>query len=675
MVSQKNGNFIHLLAATAGSDHEPQVFRMRLDQPLRKLLRAYLSFRQLPIEAEKLFRMAVPDRNLGHLDPAATAGTCGLADGDRVLFVGGPPAVAEGYKLQGTANAAAKEPSDAPVEVPGAVPAEAPPAQAEAPAQAEEPAQVDAPAQAEAPAEAPVSAEAEEASAQAPMEAPSAAMAATAADGLPGKALAGDDAGAPANAAEGAPDAPMEDPSTGEVARPAGKSKGRGGRGGRGRRRAGPASGETDTATATGNHQRDDNTWVELTPREFPLSTGRAQRGRGRGRGRGRKGSKATPAPAVASTQADAKQSGSTRRGRARRLKDPEVPKRNMRCMNVTSGPAKGWHVMAWLKDITSHKHRTHDHTVQWRIRSPSRKHHYTAFSSGTKTNLQDEVSEGVYTQIYTAVRPELMKRIKDRRAVLEGVRFSRKSRVRCARAPQQTKRSRREPITPVRTQETALLATQCFVAVPDCEEAKTWACECTAHLRRHPRCIFAGHVQPPLVHLRDRMRIGRGETNDVVLESKLTPQMISRCHAELLCEDGVFQLIDSGSTNGMQVNGQSVRKRQSLVSGDIITFGVQTLHPEFDYIFEVRPGHEPAPRNEEPEPWMVVQPDPAKPEAAAEADVDRPKAQGTTDGAEAAGPMDEGTQEQERQEELDGAAWSAGEPGGPDSQELDTMP
>mmetsp|Transcript_62489 Transcript_62489/g.188595 ORF Transcript_62489/g.188595 Transcript_62489/m.188595 type:complete len:612 (-) Transcript_62489:100-1935(-) len=611
MASQKNGGFVHLFAAAPSGEHEPQVFRMRLDQPLRKLLRAYLVFRRLPLSAETLFRMAAPDRGLGQLDPAATAVTCGLADGDRVIFSGGPPAA--------TRAQAPKDEAAAPREAPALAPAEAAAAAAAGPAAL--------PGQA--------SGCAEEAPEPKELRA-GAGNAATAGEAPVSK----DERAAAGNAATASKEAPQ----------PGARGRARG----RGRQRA----------EATGGA---DGSWVELTPQEAPDRAGRVPQAHGRERESGQGGSalagEAASSPAAAPTS-----------GRAGRSGDPDVPRNNIRCMNISSGPAKGWHVMAWLKDVSNRKNRSHNHEVQWRVRSPRRRHSYHAFGVASKHSLKHKVSEAVYTHIYNHVRPELMRLIKDRRAVLEGVRFSHKKAA-VPSCPPEVKRARKDPITPVKKPETVLLATQCFMALQEPEDAKTWACECKAHLRRHSRCIFGGHVQPPLVHLRDRMRIGRGETNDVVLESKLTPQMISRCHAELLCEDGVFQLIDSGSTNGMQVNGQSVRKRQSLVSGDIITFGVQTLHPEFDYIFEVRPGHEPAPRNEEPEPWMVVQPDPAKPEAAAEADVDRPKAQGTTDGAEAAGPMDEGTQEQERQEELDGAAWSAGEPGGPDSQELDTMP
>jgi len=225
---------------------------------------------------------------------------------------------------------------------------------------------------------------------------------------------------------------------------------------------------------------------------------------------------------------------------------------------------------------------------------------------------MAKKVSDSVYTHVYTGVRPDVMRRIRDRRAMLEGVRFSRPKHGRrpavvyrtpkrgaasadalALMPPPAMKRPRKEPVTPVKlTEPLALLATQNFGGSgPELDVDKTWACECKAHLRRHVRCVFAGHVQPSLVHLRDRMLVGRGESNDIILESKLTPQMISRCHAEVLCDNGVYKVIDNRSTNGILVNGQQVCVVETLKNGDIVTFGVPTLHPEFDYVFELRPG------------------------------------------------------------------------------------
>merc|ERR1712216_454225 len=102
--------------------------------------------------------------------------------------------------------------------------------------------------------------------------------------------------------------------------------------------------------------------------------------------------------------------------------------------------------------------------------------------------------------------------------------------------------------------------------------DIETWACSCDAHFSRHRRCVPAGCQQPLLVHLRDYMLIGRSETCDVVLDSKRTPQMISRCHVVLNREDGLFTLTDQGSLNGVLVNGERIHEKHTLARGDVVT-------------------------------------------------------------------------------------------------------
>lgn len=65
---------------------------------------------------------------------------------------------------------------------------------------------------------------------------------------------------------------------------------------------------------------------------------------------------------------------------------------------------------------------------------------------------------------------------------------------------------------------------------------------------------------------------------------------MISRCHAVLHREDSGFALVDQGSLNGVLINGEAVHGRRALSNGDLVTFGVPSPQPEFDYIFEERP-------------------------------------------------------------------------------------
>merc|ERR1719265_372393 len=83
------------------------------------------------------------------------------------------------------------------------------------------------------------------------------------------------------------------------------------------------------------------------------------------------------------------------------------------------------------------------------------------------------------------------------------------------------------------------------------------WSCGCDAHLRRHERCVIGD--QPSLVHLRDYMLIGRGDTCDLRLDSKRTPQMLSRANAVLSRDDGLFTITDQGSLNGVMVNCERI--------------------------------------------------------------------------------------------------------------------
>jgi pSer/pThr/pTyr-binding forkhead associated (FHA) protein len=50
-----------------------------------------------------------------------------------------------------------------------------------------------------------------------------------------------------------------------------------------------------------------------------------------------------------------------------------------------------------------------------------------------------------------------------------------------------------------------------------------------------------------------------------------------SRRHAEIREQDGVWTLTDLGSTNGTQLNGQVVQRRE-LGEGDRITIGTTVL-------------------------------------------------------------------------------------------------
>ena len=86
-------------------------------------------------------------------------------------------------------------------------------------------------------------------------------------------------------------------------------------------------------------------------------------------------------------------------------------------------------------------------------------------------------------------------------------------------------------------------------------------------------------------------IKIGRGKENDLVLDSLY----ISRTHAELRYENGIFTIADLGSAGGIYVNGEKVN-RCILSEGDVITlanthliFG-QKLFPTTGQVFKYRP-------------------------------------------------------------------------------------
>ena len=75
-----------------------------------------------------------------------------------------------------------------------------------------------------------------------------------------------------------------------------------------------------------------------------------------------------------------------------------------------------------------------------------------------------------------------------------------------------------------------------------------------------------------------NRVVIGRSREADIVLQDP----NVSRRHAELRREDGAWQVVDLGSTNGIKVNGRRV-DHQPLRPGDQVTIGVTDLTFELD--------------------------------------------------------------------------------------------
>src|SRR5437660_4297851 len=67
-----------------------------------------------------------------------------------------------------------------------------------------------------------------------------------------------------------------------------------------------------------------------------------------------------------------------------------------------------------------------------------------------------------------------------------------------------------------------------------------------------------------------DPMTVGRASSCNI----KIGDAGVSSKHAKIWCEDGVFYLMDLGSTNGTFVNDRDV-DREQLNDGDTITFGM----------------------------------------------------------------------------------------------------
>ena len=74
------------------------------------------------------------------------------------------------------------------------------------------------------------------------------------------------------------------------------------------------------------------------------------------------------------------------------------------------------------------------------------------------------------------------------------------------------------------------------------------------------------------------RVVLGRSREADIVLQDP----NVSRRHAELRRDEGGWQIVDLGSTNGIKVNGRRVNN-QPLSPGDQITIGVTDLTFELD--------------------------------------------------------------------------------------------
>mmetsp|Transcript_59174 Transcript_59174/g.105170 ORF Transcript_59174/g.105170 Transcript_59174/m.105170 type:complete len:473 (+) Transcript_59174:55-1473(+) len=113
------------------------------------------------------------------------------------------------------------------------------------------------------------------------------------------------------------------------------------------------------------------------------------------------------------------------------------------------------------------------------------------------------------------------------------------------------------------------------------------------AFLRLSSECRPSAPVSPLIYLNKDVVTVGRLPTNDVAMDSKRTPQMISRQHARLVLSkpepaQQEWMIHDCGSMNGITVNAEAVSSDgRTLRAGDVINFGRRVNPPEFEFIFE----------------------------------------------------------------------------------------
>src|SRR3954467_243534 len=82
---------------------------------------------------------------------------------------------------------------------------------------------------------------------------------------------------------------------------------------------------------------------------------------------------------------------------------------------------------------------------------------------------------------------------------------------------------------------------------------------------------ILSGSLENQEIELTpDAMTVGRSSACNI----KIADAGVSSKHAKIWCEDGVYYLMDMGSTNGTFVNDKDV-DREQLNDGDVITFGM----------------------------------------------------------------------------------------------------
>jgi len=642
MVSQKGlQEYLHLVAIPADRSHDPQAFQMRWDQPMRSFRRAYGNFRGFSpqrLEALQMTTSASSTRPRGahsqshggiHLDPLGTPGSYGLADGAEVVFSGIPCATTGGAKLQLSQQLVLAEPSSTKrsqsvgvVVSPAAVRRTPRPRSSDVSSLSFELAS---------PSKKPLFC---------PVKTCSCKQAKKAGylreDQLQRHLLECHPKSLLARSLISGATANSGDAKVGCVGRASAVSSRATSIGkGRGRGRSTTASAPTFKkvkAAAVSQHAKS-----KLKGKLKPIKKTAAKMGvktKGKpvikAKAKSKSKSKAKlAARGPADLQAPAalvkvKDEARDRATEARETRWSLVASEgravagiplltdHRRSSTIQVGPAKGWRVTAYLEDITGQKIRgRYDTTVRWKILSPDRSRLFDRFK-GSKSKksscLEGAVSDAVYTQIHTAVRPELERTLKQRRLEIEGLqkekrpRWSSKSllpkapaalqdqdlRTTCASDPAYgsgsgsvgrgfssaaaavssrlasggaTHRLERYPPQPL-MMSSQRQATKPHLAVvapsflPSARGRNTlvqapsrlWDCLCEGHLRRHPRCTTAESLQPEVIHLLGSpLLVGRGESCDIVLDSSRTPQMISRSHAAINYEEAQDEALHAG--------------------------------------------------------------------------------------------------------------------------------
>jgi pSer/pThr/pTyr-binding forkhead associated (FHA) protein len=79
---------------------------------------------------------------------------------------------------------------------------------------------------------------------------------------------------------------------------------------------------------------------------------------------------------------------------------------------------------------------------------------------------------------------------------------------------------------------------------------------------------------------IRDQLTMGRRESCDICLRFP----NVSGLHCELTFQDGYWAIRDTGSTNGVKVNGTRVQKK-ALHPGDVITIAKRSYTIEYNLV------------------------------------------------------------------------------------------